>query len=117
MVAIVHLYLFCFMFSKEKRRLEKKPPNRNTICTTPRFLMKKKGKAPNIAHKGEKQAAGGEQEGESGSQTAVQQQKGEKNTKGQRMKKRNKSQKGGTEKNKNASQKTGSNSSGAKLKK
>uniref|UniRef100_H3C520 Probable ATP-dependent RNA helicase DDX52 n=1 Tax=Tetraodon nigroviridis TaxID=99883 RepID=H3C520_TETNG len=30
--------------SKVKRRLEKKPPKRSTICTTPRFLMKKKGK-------------------------------------------------------------------------
>uniref|UniRef100_A0A3Q2CFW9 Probable ATP-dependent RNA helicase DDX52 n=1 Tax=Cyprinodon variegatus TaxID=28743 RepID=A0A3Q2CFW9_CYPVA len=28
--------------SKVKRRLEKKPPKRDTICTTPRFLMKKK---------------------------------------------------------------------------
>uniref|UniRef100_A0A7N6AHY7 Probable ATP-dependent RNA helicase DDX52 n=1 Tax=Anabas testudineus TaxID=64144 RepID=A0A7N6AHY7_ANATE len=33
--------------SKVKRRLEKKPPKRSTICTTPRILMKKKGKAPN----------------------------------------------------------------------
>uniref|UniRef100_A0A669ELC1 Probable ATP-dependent RNA helicase DDX52 n=1 Tax=Oreochromis niloticus TaxID=8128 RepID=A0A669ELC1_ORENI len=30
--------------SKVKRRLEKKPPKRSTICTTPRFLMKTKGK-------------------------------------------------------------------------
>nr|XP_061801658.1 probable ATP-dependent RNA helicase DDX52 [Nerophis lumbriciformis] len=30
------------MHSKVKRRLEKKPPSRSTICTTPRFLMKKK---------------------------------------------------------------------------
>uniref|UniRef100_A0A672HU03 ATP-dependent RNA helicase n=1 Tax=Salarias fasciatus TaxID=181472 RepID=A0A672HU03_SALFA len=30
--------------SKVKRRLEKKPPKRSTICTTPRFLMKKKNK-------------------------------------------------------------------------
>lgn len=112
-VVIVHLYLF--VFSKVKRRLEKKPPKRSTICTTPRFLMKKKGKAANKGQKGEKQAAGGEQKGESGSQTAVQQQKGEKKTKGPGQKKRNKTQKqGGTEKHK----KTGSNSSsGAKLKK
>uniref|UniRef100_A0A3Q3DV27 ATP-dependent RNA helicase n=1 Tax=Hippocampus comes TaxID=109280 RepID=A0A3Q3DV27_HIPCM len=27
--------------SKVRRRLEKKPPSRSTICTTPRFLMKK----------------------------------------------------------------------------
>uniref|UniRef100_A0A7N5ZYK7 ATP-dependent RNA helicase n=1 Tax=Anabas testudineus TaxID=64144 RepID=A0A7N5ZYK7_ANATE len=47
--------------SKVKRRLEKKPPKRSTICTTPRILMKKKGKAPN---KGQKQAASGEQKGE-----------------------------------------------------
>ncbi|XP_067350939.1 probable ATP-dependent RNA helicase DDX52 isoform X2 [Channa argus] len=37
--------------SKVKRRLEKKPPKRSTICTTPRFLMKKKGKAPNKRQK------------------------------------------------------------------
>ncbi|XP_038550989.1 probable ATP-dependent RNA helicase DDX52 isoform X2 [Micropterus salmoides] len=104
--------------SKVKRRLEKKPPVRSTICTTPRFLMKKKAKGPNKGQKGEKQAVGGEQKGESGSQTAVQQQKGEKKTKGPRMKRRNKTQKeGGTEKHKKASQKMGSNYSGAKLKK
>ncbi|XP_078122439.1 putative ATP-dependent RNA helicase DDX52 [Sander vitreus] len=104
--------------SKVKRRLEKKPPTRSTICTTPRFLMKKKGKAPNKGQKGEKQAAGGKQKEENGSQTAVQKQKGEKMTKGQELKRRNKTQKeGGREKHKKASQKTGSNSSGAKLKK
>ncbi|XP_031176275.1 probable ATP-dependent RNA helicase DDX52 isoform X2 [Sander lucioperca] len=104
--------------SKVKRRLEKKPPTRSTICTTPRFLMKKKGKAPNKGQKGEKQAAGGKQKEENGSQTAVQKQKGEKTTKGQELKRRNKTQKeGGREKHKKASQKTGSNSSGAKLKK
>ncbi|XP_023277122.1 probable ATP-dependent RNA helicase DDX52 [Seriola lalandi dorsalis] len=86
--------------SKAKRRLEKKPPKRSTICTTPRFLMKKKGKA-----QGQKQAAGGEQQGE-------------KKTKEQGLKKRNKTQKEeGTDKHKKTSQKTGSNSSGAKLKK
>ncbi|KAM9348119.1 putative ATP-dependent RNA helicase DDX52 [Symphorus nematophorus] len=96
--------------SKVKRRLEKKPPNRSTICTTPRFLMKKKGKAPSKGQKGGKQATtGGEQKGESGSQIAEQQQK---KTRG--LKKRNKTQKeGGAEKQK----KTGSKSSGAKLKK
>ncbi|XP_051257621.1 probable ATP-dependent RNA helicase DDX52 [Dicentrarchus labrax] len=99
--------------SKVKRRLEKKPPNRSTICTTPRFLMKKKGNAPNKGQKREKQAASEEQKGPSGSQTAVQQQKGEKKAKGQGLKKRNKAQKErGTEKHKKASQKTG-----AKLKK
>ncbi|KAF1378572.1 hypothetical protein PFLUV_G00191940 [Perca fluviatilis] len=104
--------------SKVKRRLEKKPPTRSTICTTPRFLMKKKGKAPNKGQKGEKEAAGGKQKEENGSQTAVQMQKGEKTTKGQELKRRNKTQKeGGREKHKKASEKTGSNSSGAKLKK
>lgn len=108
MVVIVCLYLF--VFSKVKRRLEKRPPKRSTICTTPRFLMKKKGKVPNKGPKGEKQAAGGEQKGESGSETAVQQQKGEKKTKRQGVKKRNKTQKeGGKETHKKAS--------GAKLKK
>ena len=95
---LVHLYLF--MSSKVKRRLEKKPPKRSTISTTPRFLMKKKGKA-----QGQKLAAGGEQ-------------KGEKKTKGQGLKKRNKTKKEEvTEKHTKASQKTGSDSSGAKLKK
>ena len=98
-----------------KRRLEKRPPKRSTICTTPRFLMKKKGNAPNRGQEGEKQAASGEQ---NGSEKAVTQQKGEKSTKGQGLKKRSKSQKGGgTEKHKKASQKRGANSSGAKFKK
>uniref|UniRef100_A0A8C2XDY2 Probable ATP-dependent RNA helicase DDX52 n=1 Tax=Cyclopterus lumpus TaxID=8103 RepID=A0A8C2XDY2_CYCLU len=98
---------------KVKRRLENKPPTRSTICTTPRILMKKKGKAPNTGPKGEKQAAGGEQKEKRQSQTAVLQQKGEKKTKGQEQKRRNKTQKeGGSEKHK----KTTSNSSGAKLK-
>ncbi|XP_059207702.1 probable ATP-dependent RNA helicase DDX52 [Centropristis striata] len=103
--------------SKVKRRLEKKPPKRSTICTTPRFLMKKKGKAANKGPRGEKQAAGGEQKGENRSQRAVQPQKGKKKTQGQELKRGNKTQKvGGREKHK-ASQKTASNSSGAKLKK
>uniref|UniRef100_H2V3E7 Probable ATP-dependent RNA helicase DDX52 n=1 Tax=Takifugu rubripes TaxID=31033 RepID=H2V3E7_TAKRU len=38
--------------SKAKRRLEKKPPKRLTICTTPRFLLKKKGKAVTQRQKG-----------------------------------------------------------------
>ncbi|XP_070838947.1 probable ATP-dependent RNA helicase DDX52 [Chaetodon trifascialis] len=85
--------------SKVRRSLEKKPPKRSTICTTPRFLMKKKGKAPNAGHKGEKQ-------------------EGEKKTKGAGLKKRNKRQKeGGPQKHTEASQKTGPKSSGAKLKK
>ncbi|XP_062289105.1 probable ATP-dependent RNA helicase DDX52 [Scomber scombrus] len=101
--------------SKVKRRLEKRPPKRSTICTTPRFLMKKK---PQVQKKGKKQASGGDQKGENAPQTAVQQQKGEKNTKGQKLKKKSKPQKGGdTEKHKKTSQKNVSNSSGAKLKK
>ncbi|XP_041808488.1 probable ATP-dependent RNA helicase DDX52 [Chelmon rostratus] len=91
--------------SKVRRSLEKKPPKRSTICTTPRFLMKKKGKAPSKGHKGEQQKAGGKQ-------------KGEKKTQGQGPKKGNKTQKeGGTQKHKKTSQKTGSNSSAVKLKK
>ncbi len=90
-----------------RRKLEKKPPNRSTICTTPRFLMKKKGKVPSEKQRGEEQTA-------SGSPTVVKQQKRPKKTKGQGLKKKNKTQKeGGTEKFK----KTGSHSSGAKLKK
>lgn len=99
--------------SKVKRRLERKPPNRSTICTTPRFLMKKKGK-------GEKKAANGGQKGElmseaeSDSKAAVTQQKGGKKTKVQGLKK-DKSQK--DKKQKKVSQKMASNPSGAKLKK
>lgn len=102
--------------SKAKRRLENKPPTRSTICTTPRMLMKKKGKAPNTGATGEKSAAGGErkEKKKKRSQTAALQQKGEKKTKGQELKRRNKTQtEGGSEKNK----KTTSNSTGAKLKK
>ncbi|KAM7398023.1 hypothetical protein PAMA_006071 [Pampus argenteus] len=76
--------------SKVKRRLEKKPPKRSTICTTPRFLMKKKDK---MQKKVNRQASGGEQKGENGTETAVQQQNGEKSTKGQGQKKKNKLQK------------------------
>uniref|UniRef100_A0A7N8Y021 Probable ATP-dependent RNA helicase DDX52 n=1 Tax=Mastacembelus armatus TaxID=205130 RepID=A0A7N8Y021_9TELE len=101
--------------SKVKRRLEKKPPKRSTICTTPRFLMKKKGTA---ANKGQKQAASGEHQGENGCQMESQKQKGEKKTKGQRLKKENKRQKeGGAEKPKKTFQKSGSSSSRTKLKK
>uniref|UniRef100_A0A3Q3XFJ8 Probable ATP-dependent RNA helicase DDX52 n=1 Tax=Mola mola TaxID=94237 RepID=A0A3Q3XFJ8_MOLML len=100
--------------SKVKRRLEKKPPKRSTICTTPRFLMKKKAKTPGRGQKGEKlQVAGGEQNAEGGSETAAQQQKGDRKTKGKWLKKGNKTQ---IERGKEKS-KTGSNSSGAKLKK
>lgn len=100
----------CFFvkFSKVKRRLEKKPPKRLTICTTPRFLMKKKGKAANKSQKGQIQtAAGEEQKGGSGSQTAVAQ----KNIKKNKSKKERRGEKG------KASEKTGSNSSGEKFKK
>ncbi|XP_041656700.1 probable ATP-dependent RNA helicase DDX52 [Cheilinus undulatus] len=100
--------------SKVKRRLEKKPPKRSTICTTPRFLMKRKGKAANKRHTGEKQMGGGEQKGES---AAVQRQKKEKKTKEQKLKKQNKTHReAGTEKQNKASQKK-SKLSGAKLKK
>ncbi|XP_069002498.1 probable ATP-dependent RNA helicase DDX52 [Embiotoca jacksoni] len=100
--------------SKVKRRLEKRPPKRSTICTTPRYLMKKKGKAQ---RKGEKPAEGGDLKGENRPPTAVKQQKGEKKSKGQRLEKRNAIQKeGGTEKPE-LPPKTGSQSSGAKLKK
>lgn len=100
--------------SKVKRRLEKKPPNRSTICTTPRFLMKKKGKGPSKGQKGEKKAADGGQKGESDSKAAVKQQKQGKRTKEQGLKK-DKLLK--DKKQKKVSQKTASNPSGAKLKK
>ncbi|KAM6983749.1 putative ATP-dependent RNA helicase DDX52 [Tautogolabrus adspersus] len=99
--------------SKVKRRLEKKPPKRSTICTTPRFLMKKKGNAANRGQRGEKQA--GEK---SGSQAAVKQPKQEKKTKGQKLKKRNKTQKeAGTDKHKTETPRKESKLSGNKLKK
>lgn len=103
------VHVFFFVISKVKRRLEKKPPKRNTISTTPRFLMKKKGKVP------DKQATNVEQKGEETPQTTPLKQKGGKNTK--RLKKRNKTPKEKTENLQKVSQKTGSNSSGAKLKK
>ncbi|XP_068187624.1 probable ATP-dependent RNA helicase DDX52 [Antennarius striatus] len=83
--------------SKAKRRLEKKPPKRSTICTTPRFLMKKKGKANLKGQKEKKQ--------KSESPSAVQQQKGDKKAKGQELKNRNK-------KHKEKQKRTESNSSG-----
>lgn len=104
------------MFSKVKRNLEKKPPKRTTICTTPRFLMKKRGK---VQKKGVKQSSDGEQKGETGSVTVAQQQRGDKKrTKGQGPKKRHEPQaEGKTEKHKKVSQKTGCVTSGVKLKK
>lgn len=103
-----------FLFSKVKRRLEKKPPKRSTICTTPRFLMKTKGKDQK---KGNKRAASGEQKGENRAQTTLQKEKEEKKTKGQGLKKGNKTQKEGKEKHKKVSQKTTSETSGTKLQK
>ncbi|KAM9451188.1 putative ATP-dependent RNA helicase DDX52 [Clarias gariepinus] len=47
--------------SKVKRHLEKKPPRRSTICTTPRFLMKKNpGKVIRKKGKTEAKSTGGE---------------------------------------------------------
>ncbi|XP_030602359.1 putative ATP-dependent RNA helicase DDX52 [Archocentrus centrarchus] len=101
--------------SKVKRRLEKKPPKRNTICTTPRFLMKTKARSQKT---GNKRPLSGEQKGENGPQTTTQQEKGEKKIKGRGLKKRNKMQKEeGREKHKKVSQKMTSKSSGTKLQK
>ncbi|XP_022070620.1 probable ATP-dependent RNA helicase DDX52 [Acanthochromis polyacanthus] len=101
--------------SKVKRRLERRPPKRTTICTTPRFLMKKKGKAQN---KGKKQASGGDQKGDGGPQKAAPQQKGEKKTTAQKVKKKNRTQKEGEAvKHTKVSQKAASKPSGVKLKK
>lgn len=102
MVVVVHPY--SLVFSKDKRKLEKKPPKRSSICTTPRYLMKKKGKVP---RKGEKQAESGEQQGENGPQTSTQKLKDRKSTK--KLKKRNTTQK------EEGTKKTGSNT-GAKIK-
>lgn len=101
-----------FLFSKVKRRLEKKPPKRSTICTTPRFLMKTKGKDQK---KGNKRAVRGGQKGENRAQTTSHQEKEEKKTKGQGLKKGNKTQKEGKEKHKKVSQKTTTETSGTKL--
>ncbi|XP_068600828.1 probable ATP-dependent RNA helicase DDX52 [Brachionichthys hirsutus] len=68
--------------SKAKRRLEKRPPKRGTICTTPRFLMKKKGRASLKGQKEEKQ--------QSETPTAQQPQKGDKKSKGQELKNKSK---------------------------
>ncbi|KAM4726168.1 putative ATP-dependent RNA helicase DDX52 [Anableps anableps] len=93
--------------SKVKRRLEKKPPKRSTICTTPRFLMKKKAKAEKKGHN----ASNSNQKRENDPPKAQQQDKNKK-TKG-------KVQKAGQKKGKpkEAVQEMGSKSSGAKLKK
>lgn len=101
------------VLSKVKRKLEKKPPTRTTICTTPRFLMKNKGKAPIKRQKGEKQK--GEKRPQAAA--AVQQQQGEKKTRGQELKGRKKTQKDNRSEKKKLSPKTASNSPGAKLKK
>uniref|UniRef100_A0A667XYI8 Probable ATP-dependent RNA helicase DDX52 n=1 Tax=Myripristis murdjan TaxID=586833 RepID=A0A667XYI8_9TELE len=46
--------------SKVKRQLQKKPPKRSTICTTPHFLMKKRGKQPQQGKKGREEEEKGE---------------------------------------------------------
>ncbi|KAM4546146.1 putative ATP-dependent RNA helicase DDX52 isoform 2-T2 [Odontesthes bonariensis] len=93
--------------SKVKRRLERRPPKRSTICTTPRFLMKKKGKAQT---KGQKQSPSREQKGANGPQTATGQQEGEKKTRGNGRKTKNGAQRQGqTEKRKKATQTLASN--------
>ncbi|XP_037324133.2 probable ATP-dependent RNA helicase DDX52 [Pungitius pungitius] len=94
--------------SKVKRRLEKKPPTRTTICTTPRFLMKNKGKAPIKGQKGEKRLPAA---------AAAAQQQGEKKTKGQQLKGRKNTPNDGSEKHKKVSPKTASKSPGAKKEK
>lgn len=102
------MILFCVKFSKVKRRLEKKPPKRSTISTTPRFLMKKKGKAVTKRQKGEiRMTTGEEQKGGRTSQTAVGQQK-------VKINKTKKERRGEKDK---ALQKKGSNSPGDKLRK
>lgn len=103
------------MHSKVKRQLEKKPPKRSTICTTPRFLMKKKSKP---FQKGKKGTVGEEQKSGGDSQTAVEQKKTEKITKKRQMK-RNRTRKEGLPESghKKGSKKMGSNSSEGKIKK
>uniref|UniRef100_A0A667Y8G4 Probable ATP-dependent RNA helicase DDX52 n=1 Tax=Myripristis murdjan TaxID=586833 RepID=A0A667Y8G4_9TELE len=54
--------------SKVKRQLQKKPPKRSTICTTPHFLMKKRGKQPQQGKKGREEEA---QKGENGPKKTV----------------------------------------------
>lgn len=86
-----------------RQRLEKKPPNRSTICTTPRFLMKKKIKTH--GEKEQTKATDGEQSGE-------------KKTKTQGVKRGHKTQKEmGTKMHKKVLQESGQKSSGAKIKK
>lgn len=94
--------------SKVKRKLEKKPPKRSTICTTPRFLMKKKAKSEK---KGQKKASNSNQKGEKDRPTGQQQDK--------KKKARGKFQKAGQKKGKPEAkvQRTESKSSAAKLKK
>ncbi|KAM4619905.1 putative ATP-dependent RNA helicase DDX52 isoform 2-T2 [Polymixia lowei] len=99
--------------SKVKRRLQKKPPRRSTISTTPRSLIKKTAKGPKKGKKGEEQVVEGEQKGETGPERPVGQSKGEQEKKkAQGTKKRRKMQnEKGTDK---VSLKTGSKPSGAK---
>lgn len=98
-------WFISFLFSKIKRRLEKKPPKRSTICTTPRFLMKEKGKAQK-KHQTQKE--------ETKLPTAAQRQKDIKKT-NRREKKAPKG--GGAKKHNDATRKMRSNSSGVKIKK
>ncbi|XP_075887510.1 putative ATP-dependent RNA helicase DDX52 [Nelusetta ayraudi] len=101
--------------SKAKRRLEKRPPGRSTISTTPRLLMKKRGKTPAKGDKHERPPAGEDKKEDRQTKT-VQQQKRKNKAKGENLKARNKNGKGGAEKT-NASSKSQSNSPAAKTKK
>ncbi|KAM9847243.1 putative ATP-dependent RNA helicase DDX52 [Aulostomus maculatus] len=97
--------------SKVKRRLEKKPPKRSTICTTPRFLMKKKHKPLKT---GQKQAPGGERKGADGTESSEpQERKTPEKKRGKGLKEKNEMQK---ERRPEKTKKPKTNSPGAKLK-
>ncbi|XP_056140976.1 probable ATP-dependent RNA helicase DDX52 [Lampris incognitus] len=102
--------------SKLKRKLQKKPPKRNTISTTPQFLMRKKALGAKAAKKGPERVEGSQQKGENAPKNAVGQKKDEKEKKKAQKGKRAQKE-GSMGKGKKASSKTGTKSPGTKLKK
>ncbi|XP_034034282.1 probable ATP-dependent RNA helicase DDX52 isoform X2 [Thalassophryne amazonica] len=104
------------LHSKAKRKLEKKPPIRSTICTTPRFMMKKKVKPPKKSQQAEKEMLEDKQKAGSEPQVVKQRQNVEKKRKAQGVKNKTQKEKG-PEKHRKTSAKMGAKFSAAKPKK
>ncbi|XP_053703809.1 probable ATP-dependent RNA helicase DDX52 [Synchiropus splendidus] len=73
--------------SKAKRRLEKKPPNRSTISTTPHILMKKQGRRPSARSEAEAETTPRRKK-KGGKSVKVQEKKKQQKAEGENLKKK-----------------------------